>query len=130
MAKSTQGLGELELTVLKTIWQSDGCTVQEVAEIIARKRKCARTTILTVMQRLHAKGYLRRAKRNGVFRYYPTEAKGKVMGGLVKQFVDKVLDGSPTTLVSYLAESGVSDAELAEMRRVLDEAQNRKGEKA
>ena len=79
------------------------------------------------MQRLHAKGYLTRSKRNGVFRYYATEAKGKVLGGLVKQFVDKVLDGSPTTLVSYLADSGVSDAELAEMRRVLDEAQNRKG---
>ncbi len=124
MGKTPQSLGELELEVLKTVWASDGCTVQQAVEIIGRKRKCARTTILTVMQRLHAKGFLNRRKIDGVFRYFSTEGQGKVMSGLVRQFVEKVLDGSPTPLISYLAESGVDQAQLAEIQKVLDKARS------
>ena len=128
MAENIGSLGELELEVLKTVWASDGCTVHEAAELIGKKRKCARTTVLTVIQRLHGKEFVRREKVDGVFRYYATEGRGKVLGGLVKQFVDKVMDGSATTLVSYLAESGVSSRELEEMRKVLDEVETRGGE--
>ena len=123
MADNLQGLGELELKVLKTIWHNDGCTVQEAAEIISRTRKCARTTVLTGIQRLHAKRLLTRRKEGGVWRYFATQKPQKVLGGLVRQFVDQVLDGSPTALVSYLAQSGVSREELAEMRKVLDNAE-------
>ena len=122
MGKNVQSLGELELEVLKTVWAGDGCTVQQAVEIIGSRRKCARTTILTVMQRLHAKGFVKRRKIDGVFRYYSTEGQGKVMSRLVRQFVEKVLDGSPTPLISYLAESGVDRQELAEIQKVLDKA--------
>ena len=128
MAENIGSLGELELEVLKTVWACGGCSVHEAAEAVGKKRKCARTTVLTVMQRLHAKGFLKREKVNGVYRYCATEERGKVRGGLVKQFVDKVMDGSATTLVSYLAESGVSSRELEEMRKVLDEVETRGGE--
>lgn len=130
MAKTPQSLGELELDVLKTVWANDGCTVQQAAELIAGKRKCARTTILTVIQRLHAKKFVKRRKIDGVFRYYSTEGQGKVMSRLVRQFVEKVLDGSPTQLISYLAESGVDQKELAEMQEVLDKARPDKGERS
>lgn len=123
MGKNVQSLGELELEVLKTVWAGDGCTVQQAVEIIGKRRKCARTTILTVMQRLHAKGFVKRRKIDGVFRYYSTQGQGKVMSRLVRQFVEKVLDGSPTPLISYLAESGVDRQELAEIQKVLDKAQ-------
>ena len=130
MGKNRQSLGELELEVLKIVWARDGCTVQEAAEFIASKRKCARTTILTVMQRLHAKRFVKRRKSDGVFRYYSTEGQGKVMSRLVRQFVEKVFDGSPTQLISYLAESGVGKKELAEMQEVLDKARAEKGEQS
>ena len=48
MSKKQQGLGELELEVLKAIWQEPGRTVQEVAEDLGKRRGSARTTVLTV----------------------------------------------------------------------------------
>ncbi|MBE0535555.1 MAG: BlaI/MecI/CopY family transcriptional regulator [Phycisphaerae bacterium] len=128
MTENLQTLGELELAVLKTVWQNDGCTVQRAAEILSQSRKCARTTILTVIQRLHAKDFLTRKKEDGVYRYYATEKPQKVLGGLIRQFVDKVLDGSPAALVSYWAQSGVSAHELAQMQQVLEQAKSEQGE--
>ena len=60
MAKGELSLGELELEVLKVIWEQQPCTVQEVAEIMHGRKGLARTTVLTVMQRLHKKKFLRR----------------------------------------------------------------------
>ena len=65
MPKRRLSLGELELEVLKVIWERQPCTVQQVAEIVGGKRGSAPTTVLTVMQRLHKKGFLSRRKCRG-----------------------------------------------------------------
>ena len=126
MAVTHQGLGELELEVLKTIWQQQPCTVQEVADLLNDSRGCARTTVLTVMQRLHAKGYLRRRKKDGVFRYSTTQGRKTVMSGLVGQFVDKVLDGSPLPFVAYLAEmKDLTPKQADRLHAILNELESR-----
>lgn len=126
MAVTHQGLGELELDVLKTIWRRQPCTVQEVADQLNGSRGCARTTVLTVMQRLHAKGYLRRRKKNGVFRYATTQGRKTVMSRLVGQFVDKVLDGSALPFVTYLSEMDNLTPEQADrLHTILNELESR-----
>lgn len=97
-------LGDLELEVLKVVWERQPCTVQEVAEVLEARRGSARTTVLTVMQRLHAKKFLKRRKQSGVYRYATTRDRNQVLGGMVGRFVDRVLDGSALPFVSYLAE--------------------------
>ena len=77
----------------------------EVAEVLGERRGSARTTVLTVMQRLTGKGYLTRRKQAGVHRYSTTEGRPAVIAGLIEQFVNRVLDGSPLPFVAYLAES-------------------------
>ena len=114
MTKQQAALGELELEVLKTIWQNQPCTVQQVAKIISSQRKYARTTVLTVMQRLHAKKFLKRQKINGVFQYSTTEGRSKVISRLIGQFLDKVLDGSALPFVAYLSQSKDLTKEQAE----------------
>jgi len=104
MTKKESRLGELELVVLKTIWEHQPCTVQQVAKILDKRRGCARTTVLTVMQRLLAKGFLKRRKVGRVFQYVPTEERSKVMSRLIGQFLDKVLDGSALPFVTYLTD--------------------------
>ncbi len=125
MVKKQRGLGELELDVLKVLWKKGESTVADVAEALSPKRGYARTTILTVIQRLSKKGFLRRSKRNGVFHYRPTKEKKKVMASMVKQFVDAFCDGSGVSLVQHLTETNVSDKELAEIRQVLDGAKKK-----
>ena len=103
MTKEQKSLGELEILILKTIWESPESTVQEVAEIVGETRNCARTTVLTVMQRLHAKNFLKRRKVNGVYRYAATQDRGTVLSGMIGQFVDKMLDGSSAPFLAYLS---------------------------
>lgn len=105
MLRKQHGLGELELDVLKNVWDRPGSTVQELTDILSHERNCARTTILTVIQRLHAKGFLKRKKVDGVYRYSPTEDRGKVLSRLIGQFVEKVLDGSAAPFLAYLANT-------------------------
>jgi predicted transcriptional regulator len=127
MGKKRSRLGELELEVLKLIWERQRCSVQEVAEILDKRRGYARTTVLTVMQRLHRKGFLKRVKVGGVFRYSPTEKRTKVVSRLVGQFVDKVLDGSALPFVTYLTESKcLTKEQVSALRRIAEDLEGGK----
>jgi BlaI family penicillinase repressor len=128
MAKKAQTLGQLELEVMKIVWDMQGATVLEVAEILAKQSGYARTTILTVIQRLHKKDFLKRKKEGGVFHYYPTEKKTTVLGNLAKQFVQNIFEGSPASLIQHLADSDVSADELTQIRNIIDEALKAEGE--
>ena len=129
MGEQELSLGELELQVLKIIWDNQPCTVVEAAEILAKTRPYARTTVLTIMQRLHAKGFLTRRRRAGVFRYSATHSRDKVISGLIEQFVHTVLDRSTQPFVAYLADSkGLTCDQAAVLRSIVDDLEKRSGE--
>ena len=119
MARPEPTLGELELEVLKLVWQEQPCTVPHVADIMARRRGYARTTVLTVIQRLHAKGFLKRRKTAGGFHYSTTSEHSKIMSGLIGRFVEKVLDGSTAPFIAYLTESeGLSAQQVKTLKQI------------
>ena len=94
-------LGQLELEVLKIVWDKQGCTFPEAAEVLAKQKGYARTTILTVIQRLHKKGFLSRKKEGGVFHYYPTEKRTTVLGNLAKQFVENIFEDGEWAILEW-----------------------------
>lgn len=129
MARRKSSLGELELEVLKIIWNCQPCTVQEVAEILSQRSGHARTTVLTIMQRLHAKRFLTRRKRDGVFRYSATEDHKAVMSRLIGQFVDTVLDSSPLPMVAYLSDAkDLTQEQVAALREIVAKLERQSGE--
>jgi len=122
LTRKRKELGELELAVLHAVWERPGSSVREIAEVMAERRPYARTTVLTVMQRLHAKGFLKRRKAGGVFRYSATGEQTKVVSGLISQFVDKVLGGSPAPFLAYLADTKeLTDDQIDQLREIVDE---------
>ena len=129
MRKKKKDLGELELAVLNAVFERPASSVREIAEVMAEERGLARTTILTVMQRLHAKGFLKRKKMGAVYRYTGTSEQRQVVSDLIGQFVSKTLGGSPAPFLAYLAESkDLSDEQIAELRAIVDDLeQNEKG---
>src|ERR1051325_1100629 len=96
------GIGQAESEILRFIADRQSVTVTDVAEHIAETKGNSRNTVMTVMERLRAKGYLQRKKAEGVYRYSPVASKARVMEGLVQDFVDGVLGGSVSPLVAYL----------------------------
>jgi predicted transcriptional regulator len=115
-------LGDQELAVWRFIADRAPVTAREVADQFAEQHGLARTTVLTVIERLRKKGYLTRRRRDGVYEYSPHQPAGEVVQSLVRQFVEKTLDGSVSPLVAYLTRTRrLSDEELAELERLVEE---------
>jgi predicted transcriptional regulator len=129
MPPSHEPLGRLELDVLQYIADHNPITVREVATHFAETSGQARTTLLTVMERLRAKGYLKRRKAGGAHRYTPTVRKAELLERLIGEFVEGVLGGSVSPFVAYLSRSLLlSDDEARKLEQLLKRIESREQE--
>ena len=120
-------IGDQELTLLQWVGERRGATVGEAAEEFGGPRGLARSTVLTMMERLRRKGHLARRQVDGVYRYAPTRPAGETMRGVVASFVEKTLGGSLSPFAAYLAEAEqVSAEELAELERIVARLRERR----
>jgi predicted transcriptional regulator len=112
---------EAELQILRYVSEHPAVSVREVADAFALSHGLARTTVLTLMERLRKKEHLTRRKVRGVFVYTAKGSRTKLLAGLVGRFVDKALGGSIRPFVNYLLEKpSVSKGELEELRELVD----------
>jgi predicted transcriptional regulator len=119
MAEST--IGEQELALLRHIADADPATVGEVVDTFGRDRDLARSTVLTMMERLRKKGYLVRRLSDGVYRYRAHATSAELLQGAVGRFVERHLGGSVSPFLAYLSDAGdLSDAELKELADVVE----------
>jgi len=118
MAKAT--IGEQELMLLRHIADQGGASVGDVAESFGAPRGLARSTVLTMMERLRKKGLLARKLAGGVFRYRAQRSSAELLQGAVERFVERHLDGSVSPFLAYLSDtSELSDAELSELEKIV-----------
>jgi predicted transcriptional regulator len=116
-------LGELELQVWRYVADRQGVTVADVAGEFARRRSLARTTILTVMERLRSKRYLRRNRAGGSYRYFTSRSKARFLQSLVGQFLDRAMGGSLDPFVAYLMQDAkLTDQQLQELKKFVEES--------
>lgn len=124
-SRARPSLGDRELALLRFIAERSGATVGEAAEGFGGPQGLARSTVLTMMERLRGKGLLRRRKVQGVYRYTSPASTDEVLRGVVQQFVEGTLGGSVSPFVTYLAERAeVSDDELAELEEIVARLQS------
>ena len=126
MAKAKKNLGRLETEVVRYVADHNPITVREVAAYFAKTSGQARTTLLTVMERLRGKGFLTRRKVDGLQRYSPTTGKAELLGGMVADFVDDVLGGNVSPFVAYLSRSPkLTDEEVRKIEQLLRRIESR-----
>jgi predicted transcriptional regulator len=122
-----KAVGDQELAVLRYVAEHGPATVGEVAERYGEAQGLARSTILTVMERLRAKGHLTRRKVDGVFQYASRVPKAELLRGVVGDFVQRALAGSLSPFAAYLAQAEtVSDEELEQLQDVVRRLQQRR----
>src|SRR4051794_13800950 len=122
-------LGEQEMELLRFIGERAPVTAGQVAEAFGGERGLARTTVLTVIDRLRKKGYLTRRRCRGIFHYSPRLSEGEVLEGLVHRFVETTLGGSLAPVVAYLARTRrLSETDMAELSRLVEELRKREEE--
>jgi len=121
MAKKRMPLGRAELAILQYVSENHPIRVRDVAEYAARTGGQARTTVLTVMERLRKKGYLLRKRIDGVWQYSPKISQTELLKTLVGDFVDGVLGGSVSPLMAYMAESSqLTPEQICSLRELVD----------
>ena len=125
-----KAVGDQELAVLRYVAEHGPITVGEVAERFGEEQGLARSTIITVMERLRKKGHLTRSKVEGVFQYSSPLPASELLRDVVGNFVQRSLAGSLSPFVTYLAEAeDVSDEELQQLQDVVSRLQSRKQRK-
>ncbi|HEX8779417.1 MAG TPA: BlaI/MecI/CopY family transcriptional regulator [Rhodanobacter sp.] len=123
-------IGDQELALLRHLAANEPVSVGEMVAGFGEAQGLARSTVLTMMERLRAKGYLKRRQVQGVYRYSTATGPGEAMRSAVGQFVEKTLSGSVSPFVAWMAERGeVSDDELAELQALVKQLKTTRKEK-
>jgi BlaI family transcriptional regulator, penicillinase repressor len=112
-----------ELAIMKIVWRLGSVTVRDVYEALRLRRRVAYTTVMTMMNILETKGYLKKDTQDRAYRYRPARPKRAVITAMVREFVNRVFDGAPRPLLLHLVqEEHLSDDERKELLRLIREA--------
>jgi BlaI family penicillinase repressor len=119
MRHRSSTLTEQELEIMKIVWDRESATVRDVYEALLEHRKVAYTTVMTMMKILEHKKYLKKTLVERAYVYRPTQPKRQVVGAMVRDFVNRVFNGSAEPLLVHLVEEhNLSREELEEIARL------------
>ena len=104
---------------MKIVWRRGSATVREVYEDIRAARPIAYTTVMTMMNILEQKGYLKKKQDDRAYIYAPAQPQKQVIGSMVREFIQRVFNGSAEPLLVHLVEEhGLTTEELEEIARL------------
>lgn len=122
-------LGELQLAILRVLWEQKEATVAEVHAALQEERGLAPTTIATMLTKMERRGIVTHRSEQRRFIYRAAVHEEDVHRSMVQDLVEHVFQGDRTALVHHLLTEGeVGDDELDELRTMIDsreEEQNR-----
>jgi predicted transcriptional regulator len=111
-------LGELEAVIMDRLWEwGRPALVREMVEDLRDERGAAYTTVMTVMENLHRKGWLRRERDGRAWRYEPTGSRSGYTAALMNDALATSADRR-TALAHFALQMSPRDAAL--LREALD----------
>jgi len=124
MRPKSETLTPQELDIMKLVWLHGRATVRDIYDTLRKRRTIAYTTVQTMMNILEAKGHLRKQPGEKAQIYVPVRSQQAVVKSMVREFVDRVFDGSARPLLLHLAkEKGLTDRERRMLQKLLDESE-------
>lgn len=117
---------ELELQILKIMWESSPLLARDVqAELANQGRELAKTSVITTLNTMVDKKYLRRRKQRNTYLFSPQISEEEVTQRVLGDVVDRVFDGSTSAVLLKLFDvKNVDDDELKELRRIINQKLN------
>jgi BlaI family penicillinase repressor len=120
-------LSDAQLEIMQAVWARGEVTVTDVWTALADRRQVARNTILTLMERLQKKGWLKRRVSGPTHYYAAAVPRGRTLGQVVHRLVEAAFAGSAEAMILALLEGrGVTDAEAKRIRKLIDDAQRKR----
>lgn len=109
---------------MKIIWDLGSPTVRGVYEVLLKRRKIAYTTVMTMMNVLEDKGYLKKKAVDRAYVYRAAQPKAQVIKAMLRDFVNRVFDGSAEPLlVELVKDRHLSQKDLEKIARAIQEGQ-------
>jgi BlaI family penicillinase repressor len=124
MRRPSPTLTPQELEIMKIVWQKREAKVRDVYERLLERRKVAYTTVMTMMKILEAKGHLKKRREEKAYVYCPTRPEGVVLRSMVREFINRVFNGSAQPmLVHLLKDRRLTEEEIEELARLIKESE-------
>ena len=119
-------LSRLELELMDLLWARGEASVREIHEAIPEKSRPAYTTVQTMLNRMEAKGAVRKSRKIGnAFLFVPEISRESTYRRLVNELIDVV--GGGAAVVSHLVDAG--KLSLDDLRAVEDQLAAKEKEK-
>jgi BlaI family transcriptional regulator, penicillinase repressor len=124
---SKKQLGDLQLAIMRVLWEAGEASAADVHRALWDERGLAPTTIATMLVKMERKGVVTHRSQGRRYVYRATVTESEVTRSMVGQLADRLFQGDVHALVSHLISEHEIDAdELAELRAMIDEKE--KGE--
>lgn len=118
----TTRLGDLQLRILKVLWDRAEASVAEVHEALGPAAGLAYTTVATMLRKMEGRGLVRHRAEGRRFIYRAAVTPDAVSRGLANDLLERLFEGRLADMLSHLlATREVSRAELVELERLIAE---------
>jgi BlaI family transcriptional regulator, penicillinase repressor len=126
-----QPLTELQIAILRLLWDQGELTVAQIWEQLYAERKLAQTTIATIVARLQRRRILARRSRDKQFVYRALVTEADVQHSMVSELTERLFAGDVTALVSHLLSArDIAPGDVARLRKMLKDIRPRTGDNA
>jgi predicted transcriptional regulator len=107
---------------MEYVWELQEATVAQIVQKISQRREVTYTTVLAAMQRLEKKGWITHRSEGRAHVYRPVRSRQAVRRGALRELLESVFQGDPRLLLAnFLDEQPRSDAELVELRDLIEQ---------
>jgi BlaI family penicillinase repressor len=125
--KPTVELTEAEWEIMKVVWEKEPCAAGTVQETLAKSRDRAYSTVKTTMDRMAEKGFLEIEKIRNLQLFKSCISEVDAKRGEFRKMLKRAFDGALTPMMQFLIEhEGLSKAESAQLRKLVNKAKNKK----
>lgn len=123
MTRKARDVTEAELAVLQALWSRGLQTIRELAAVLdAPHQDVYYATVKKLLERLEAKGFVRRQPQGIAYRYEATVGRDELVGQRLRVIAESLCDGSVTPLLTQLAQhERLTKKQQAALMALIDE---------
>jgi predicted transcriptional regulator len=123
----THQLTELQIAIMRVLWERGQATVAEIQEALREERGLALTTVATLLSRLEKRGVVSHETRQRQFVYQARVTEAEVRHSMIHELTERLFDGDVAAMMSHLLTGrDISPGDLERIKAMLEQQAARK----